>query len=432
MSPRQRPVALVIEDIHWAEPSLLELVDSLVQSIDAAPVLVLCAARPSLERSNPDWGTGPRATRIDLEPLDGDASRTMVESLLGGGTVEAEVLDRIVDAAEGNPLFAEQLLRMLVDEGTLERRDGTWHATGPLADLHVPPTIQALLAARLDTLEPDERSVIEPASVVGYIFAEAAVSALAPPDVSSRVMTEIATLTQKHLVRPVDDGDETQHRFQHIMIRDTAYDGILKRGRADLHERFVVWADGVNRDRGAEFEEILGYHLEQAWTYLSELGPLDDRGRAIGEDGARRLASAGRRAFARGDVPAAATLIGRASALLPVDHRERLKLLPDHGEALLMMGRFDEATAVLEESIRHAEAAPADAGRARLVLLLVRLRTGADGWRPDTVEQEIEATISIFERPATRQGSRWHGVCSPGSRGRMPVRRRRRGLSPRD
>ena len=400
----QRPVALVIEDIHWAEPSLLELIDSLVQSIDAAPVLVLCAARPSLGDSNPDWGTGPRATRIDLEPLDGEASRTMVESLLGGGTVEAEVLDRIVDAAEGNPLFAEQLLRMLVDEGTLERRDGTWHATGPLADLHVPPTIQALLAARLDTLEPDERSVIEPASVVGYIFAEAAVSALAPPDVSSRVMTEIATLTQKHLVRPADDGDETQHRFQHIMIRDTAYDGILKRGRADLHERFVVWADGVNRDRGAEFEEILGYHLEQAWTYLSELGPLDDRGRAIGEDGARRLASAGRRAFARGDVPAAATLIGRASALLPVDHRERLKLLPDHGEALLMMGRFDEATAVLEESIRHAEAAPADAGRARLVLLLVRLRTGAEGWGPSAVEKEIQSTIGVFEAAGDEAG----------------------------
>ena len=138
----------------------------------------------------------PRAARRRREPDDGREPARRAER------VEAEVLDRIVDAAEGNPLFAEQLLRMLVDEGTLERRDGTWHATGPLADLHVPPTIQALLAARLDTLEPDERSVIEPASVVGYIFAEAAVSALAPPDVSSRVMTEIATLTQKHLVRP--------------------------------------------------------------------------------------------------------------------------------------------------------------------------------------------------------------------------------------
>jgi tetratricopeptide (TPR) repeat protein len=400
----QRPVTLVIEDIHWAEPSLLELVDSLVQSIDDAAVLVLCAARPSLGDSTPDWGTGPRATKIDLEPLDGEASRTMVESLLGGGTVEAEVLDRIVDAAEGNPLFAEQLLRMLVDEGTLERRDGTWHATGTLADLQVPPTIQALLAARLDTLEPDERSVIEPASVVGYVFAEAAVSALAPPDVASSVITEIAALTQKHLVRPVDDGDETQHRFQHIMIRDTTYEGILKRGRADLHERFVAWADGVNRDRGAEFEEILGYHLEQAWTYLSELGPLDDHGRAIGEDGARRLSSAGRRAFARGDVPAAATLIGRAAALLPVDHRERLKLLPDHAEALLMMGRFDDATAVLEESIQYAESAPADAGRARLVHLLVRLRTGAEGWGPSSVEEEIQSTIGVFEAAGDEAG----------------------------
>ncbi len=253
-------------------------------------MLLLCPARPTLVDESPAWGTGERATRIELQPLDGDASRAMVESLLGGGTVEPDVLDRVVGAAEGNPLFAEQLLRMLVDEGMVERRNGGWHATGPLSDLHVPPTIQALLAARLDTLATGERSVIEPASVVGYMFPDAAVTALAPPDVSPHVMTELTTLAQKHLVLPVEEGDELQHRFQHIMIRDTAYDGILKRARADLHERFVAWADGVNRDRGAEFEEILGYHLEQAWRYLSELGPLDDRGRAIGEDGSRRLA----------------------------------------------------------------------------------------------------------------------------------------------
>ena len=104
------------------------------------------------------------------------------------------------------------------------------------------------------------------------------------------------------------------------MIRDTAYDGILKRARADFHERFVAWADEVNRDRGAEFEEILGYHLEQAWTYLSELGPLDDRGRAIGEDGARRLASAGRRAFARGDIPAPSTCSDARPRCCPSEH----------------------------------------------------------------------------------------------------------------
>ena len=400
----ERPVALVVEDVHWAEPTLLEMIEQLVQAIDESPVLVVCPARPELVDENPDWCVGPRSTRIDLEPLGADASRAMVESMLGGGSLEPDVLDHVVTAAEGNPLFAEQLLRMLVDEGVIERTNGTWHATGPLSDLQVPPTIQALLAARLDTLAAVERSVIEPASVVGYVFAEAAVSALTAPEVSPRVRTELATLSQKHLVRRVEEGDETHHRFQHIMIRDTAYDGILKRARADFHERFVTWADEVNRDRGTEFEEILGYHLEQAWTYLSELGPLDDHGRAIGEDGARRLSSAGRRAFARGDVPAAATLLGRAAALLPADHPDRLRLLPEHGEALLMTGRFGEASSVLEEAIAREVAAPAAAARAKLVRLLVRLRTGAEGWDPSTVDDEITSTIDVFEREGDESG----------------------------
>ena len=148
------------------------------------------------------------------------------------------------------------------------------------------------------------------------------------------------------------------------MIRDTAYDGILKRARADLHERFVDWADEVNRDRGAEFEEILGYHLEQAWKYLSELGPLDDHGREIGEDGARRLASAGSRAFTRGDIPAAASLLGRAAALLPERHPERLRLLPEHGEALLMTGRYDQAADGPRRGCRVRRHMPAAAARA--------------------------------------------------------------------
>ena len=399
-----RPVALVVEDVHWAEPSLLELIEQLVQAIHDAPVLVLCPARPALVDANPDWGIGERATRLEVQPLGDEASRAMVESLLGGATLDPEVCDRIVAAAEGNPLFAEQLLRMLVDEGVLERENGSWLATGELSELHVPPTIQALLAARLDTLASAERSVIEPASVVGYVFSDAAVSALAPPDVSQRVASELTALAEKHLVQRVDEGDEAHHRFQHIMIRDTAYDGILKRARADLHERFVVWADEVNRDRRAEFEEILGYHLEQAWTYLSELGPLDERGRAIGEDGSRRLASAGRRAFARGDVPAAATLLGRAAALLPEANSERLRLLPEHGEALLMMGRFDEATAALDEATSHETAAPSAAARAKLVQLLVRLRTGDENWDPTAVEEEIAATIEVFRDAADEAG----------------------------
>ena len=393
----ERPVVFVVQDVHWAEPTFLELLDHLLQAIDEAPVLLVCPTRPELLEEAPDWGTSERATRIVLDPLDASDSKTMIEALLGGASLEPAVLARIVVAAEGNPLYVEQLLRTLTDEGTLEQRDGGWVATSDLAELQVPPTIQALLASRLDTLESAERLVIEPASVVGYVFPEAAVAALAPPDVSPRVPLELATLTHKHLVERVEEGEDGAHRFHHIMIRDTAYEGILKRARADLHERFVMWADGVNRDRGVEFEEILGYHLEQAWSYLSELGPLDDRGRAIGEDGARRLASAGRRAFARGDVPAAANLLGRAAALLPADNPDRLSILPEHGEALLLTGRFDDASAVLEEVIGKEVAAPADAARATLIRLLVRLRTGAEGWSPATVADEIRATIPIFE-----------------------------------
>jgi len=394
---RARPVILVVQDIHLAEPTLLELLRQLA-AIDDAPILVLCTARRELEDRDPGWGETERGTTIALPALGGDASKAMVEGLLGGGTLHAETLERIVSAAEGNPLYAEQLLTMLTDEGLLERRNGEWVPTGEISELHVPPTVQALIAARLDTLSGTQRSVIEPASVVGYLFVESAVTALAPPDVTPQVPLELTTLVQKHLVQRIEDGDEGAHRFEHIMVRDTAYDGILKRARADLHERFVRWADGVNRDRGVEFEEILGYHLEQAWTYLSELGPLDERGIAIGADGARRLASAGRRAFVRGDIPGAAALLGRAAALLQDDAPERIRLLPDHGEALLMTGRYDEATAVLDDATGRSVEAPAAAARASLVRLLVRLRTGEAGeWRPERVDEEINRAIGVFE-----------------------------------
>jgi predicted ATPase/class 3 adenylate cyclase len=402
---RDKPVVFVIEDIHWAEPTMLNLIEHLAQAIGDAPVALVCPSRPELLEEVPRWGTGERATVITLEPLDAEQSKTMIEGLLEGDTLDPDVLERVAAASEGNPLFAEQLLRMLTDEGALEQRHGVWHATGDLSQIHVPPTIQALLASRLDSLAGGERSVIEPASVVGYVFAEAAVTALTPPEISPTVRGELATLEHKHLVRRLEDADEGAHRFHHIMIRDTAYDGILKRARADLHARFVAWADLANRERSGEFEEILGYHLEQAWTYLSELGPLDERGREIGEDGARRLASAGRRAFARGDIPAAATLLGRATALLPSEHPTRLRLLPDYGEALLLIGDFEEAAPVLEEAIGYAAHAPLAAARASLIRLLVRLRTGGPAeWRRETVDEEIAAARAVFEREGDEAG----------------------------
>ena len=239
-----------------------------------------------------------------------------------------------------------------------------------------------------------------------------------------RVGTELTSLGHKHFVQRID-GDDGAHRFQHIMIRDTAYDGYSSARGQTSTSGSSPWADGVNRDREAEFEEILGYHLEQAWIYLSELGPLDDQGLTIGADGSRRLASAGRRAFVRGDISAAAALLGRAAALLPNDDTERLQLLPEHGEALLMTGRFEEASAALAEAIESTTVAPAAAARASLVRLLVRLRTGdPEGWEGPTVEQEISGAIDVFERVGDDAGlaMAWR-LRSWARRRSMPFRR---------
>src|ERR687887_897538 len=393
---REQPLVVVFDDVHWAEPTFLDLVEHLTDSIHDAPVLLVCPSRPDVVERREGWAEGPRGRRLPLEPLSPAETERVVEHLLGSVEVAPEARARIVEASEGNPLFAEQLLAMLMDGGYLERENGVWRATRTLSELDVPPTIHALLAARLDRLEPEGRAVVEPASVVGLVFPKDAVAELAADGIRTGLDGHLATLERKQLVRPHADA-QVSYRFNHILIRDAAYQGLLKRTRATLHERFVEGADRVNRDRdrAAEFEEILGYHLEQAYRYLSELGPLDDHGREVGRRAAERLASAGRRAFGRGDMTAAANLLERAAALLEPDDPERLTLLPDLGEALVDTGDFARA----EEVLRDAEATGDErlAEEARLSLLLVRF-FGADpeSWAEE-VERETARAIPIFE-----------------------------------
>jgi tetratricopeptide (TPR) repeat protein len=232
--------------------------------------------------------------------------------------------------------------------------------------------------------------------------------------VQKDVGTHLATLARKRFVRP-GGADRTNggaaatggwFRFDHILIRDATYETLLKRARATLHERFVEWADRVNGDRVQEYEEILGYHLEQAYRYLGELGPLDEHGLGVGADAARRLSSAGRRAMRRGDAAAAANLLERAAALLPELDPGRIELLPDLGETLVQLGRFAEADAVLRDASDAAVAASEVRlqARASLVRLLVRLRTGdADEWA-DAAVAEVDDAIEVFEEAGDHAG----------------------------
>jgi class 3 adenylate cyclase/tetratricopeptide (TPR) repeat protein len=402
---RERPVVVVFDDVQWAEPTLLDLIRHVADSAEG-PVFVLCMARPDLLERHSEWPQTSDAPLISLAPLSPYDMGRIVENTLGTGEVADELRTRILEAADGNPLFVEQMLSMLIDEGTLRLEGGRWRPTSQLSEITVPPTIQALLTARLEQLDRDDRAVVDPASVAGLRFAQGAVEFLVDDPLRPGVDSRLGSLSGKQLIRRDPEGPFTEdgYRFEHVLIRETAYKRMLKRRRASLHERFVDWADRLNRERGreAEFDEILGYHLEQAHAYLSELGPLDEHGREVGRRAAARLSTAGRRAFSRGDMPAAAKLLRRAADLMPAGGRSRLELLPDLGEALVDTGEFHAAGAFLTEAIDGAEAIADERLKARAQAVRRLLKGHADTADPASWADEAvrwgQSVLPVFER----------------------------------
>ena len=300
---RERPLVVIFDDVHWAEPTFLDLVEYLGAWTDDAPILLLAIARPDLLDERPTWADPEvGVATLRLGPLDGDDTRALVANL-AGDSVDEDQRNRVVELAEGYPLFAEQLVAWIEESG--EEDD--------LAT--VPATIEALLASRLDRLDVDERAVLERAAVVGREFWRGAVTALSPQGELAAVNRHLMSLVRKGLVRraPSDLPREDALRFHHVLIRDVAYAGIPKSVRADLHERAADWLE----KRADEPNEVVGYHLEQAHGYRSELGPVDRAVRRLGAEAGERLGRAGVRALARGDSRAAVNLLGRATSLLP-------------------------------------------------------------------------------------------------------------------
>ena len=280
---------VVFDDIQWGEATFRDLIEHVALLSSGASVLLLCMARPELTERQPTW-----PVTLRLEPLGEEAVDELIPEHVPG-----ELRERIARAAGGNPLFIEEMLAMAGDT------DG---------DVVVPPTLQALLAARLDQLETAERRVLERGSIEGEIFHRGAVQALAPDE--TQVTPRLAALVRKELIRPNkpllagDDG----FRFRHLLIRDAAYDALPKATRADLHVRLASWLEQRGTEL-VELGEILGYHLEQACRYRAELGlPFDDELAAAARG---RLVAAGHRAQLRSDHRAAAGLLERASALVP-------------------------------------------------------------------------------------------------------------------
>jgi class 3 adenylate cyclase/tetratricopeptide (TPR) repeat protein len=398
----ERPAVIVFDDIHWAETTMLELIAHLAASAKA-PVLVIATARPDLIDEHPRWLEGKEnAATISLEPLSDADGEQIVQNILGPIGLPAVVQERVARAAEGNPLFVEQIVSSFIDDGLL-RVDptGGWTVHGAVADVQVPPTIAALLSARVDKLPAEEKALLETGSVAGAVFHRGAVEELSAPALRERVPATIAGLDAKQLLHPVESSfpGDSAYRFHHVLLRDAAYQRLLKRARADLHEHFGDWLERVAGPRMLEFEEIVGYHLEQSYRFRGELGPLDEKAIAVGVRASARLAAAGRRAIARGDVPAAANLIERAMSALPAGDRGRIELAVDLGETLREKGDFARAADVLRTAIDEANAASDIALRTALTLveLLVQKSTEPIGWE-DRALTETRRAIDVFDR----------------------------------
>ena len=392
----EKPLVVLFDDIHWAEPTFLDLLEYVTRFSAEHPLLLVCTARPDLRETRPDWNT--LGETIVLEPLSQDESAHLIANLLGSVGLPADVQARITDAAEGNPLFVEEMLRKLIDERLLERDNGHWSARGDLSEVAVPGTINALLSARLDQLELEERAVIQRASVVGKVFWWGAVTELSPEDDRPRVGSNLQTLLRKELVHPDRSGfaGEDAFRFSHILVRDAAYGSMPKRSRADLHRRFAGWLERKAGDRIAEFEEIVGYHLELAYRYEAELGPVGDEARAVAEAAAERLAAAGRRALANWDLSATENLLSRAVDLLPATDPRRLDLLLDLGLALAQSD-IPRAEAVLSEAVDGARAVgdPVLEARAGLRRVFVRMLLDPNIIQLEALD-EVEGYLARF------------------------------------
>ena len=378
---RRRPLVVVFDDLHWAEPTFLDLIEHVSDLSRDAPIVVLCIARPELLDARPGWGGGKlNATSILLEPLSAEDTSQLIRNLLSRATLPPHLLERITVATEGNPLFAEELLAMLIDEGLLRHDNGSWTVADELADLPVPPTIHALLAARLEALPDEEQALLSHASVEGTSFHRGALEDLAPASLEHSLERSLTSLVRRDLLRPdrASFPDDEGFRFRHMLIRDAAYRSLSKEMRGELHERFAAWLMRTAGPRLGEFEQIGGYHLEQAYRSLADLGRLDSNAQQLAVRGAELLESAGRRAFTRSDQTGAVSLLERAAALYPNDHASRPRLLHALGAALIEAGKLDDAERVLADASRAAAAAGDDCAAARVVVQqqFLRLRRG--------------------------------------------------------
>jgi class 3 adenylate cyclase/tetratricopeptide (TPR) repeat protein len=397
---RRRPLVAIFDDVQWGTATFLDLLEHITDWSRDAPILLLAIARPELLEARPTWGGGKmNATTLLLEPLDDASVSQVLNNLVGRQPLPAELARKIEEAAEGNPFFVEELLAMLVDDGILERDGDAYRVTRTPSEIAVPPTIELLLAARLDHLPSEERAVLGRAAVVGKRFGASEVAQISPEPDRGATLQRLLGLVRKELVR-LDEGatpdldeldEEVRFRFRHQLVRDAAYESLPKQERARLHQAFASWMVEALAHRSEELHEVIGYHLEQACLYVRSVGGATAAASRLAERAVDHLAAAAERARTVGDLGAMARLLERAVSLLPAADPRRLGLLPRLAEGLTEIGRLGEAQTAIDEVLSEENVDPA-ARAAAMEFVELQLQLGRPAGQ---IEPMVDEALEI-------------------------------------
>ncbi len=429
---RRGPVVVVVEDLHWADPTMLDVLDELAERLDG-PILFLCTARSDLLRSRPDWGGGSRGfTSLPLDPLTGEEGARLVSHLLETDALADAVRQRILASAEGNPFFLEEIVHQLIDEGSLVRDDGRWRARGAIEEVKIPDSVQAVILARLDLLSPEEKRVAQRAAVVGRVFWDGAVRALSGVDDLEAVLR---TLRRREFVLEALSSSiagQAEFAFKHVLIRDVAYESLPRKERGRAHAEVAAWIEQRSGERTGELAELLAHHYEAAFSYL-QAEDLRQKARshllAAAANAHRRFATRQGERFARRAVELSDTGAERVEALEALGdlhylaflgdeawraYRGALAELDEHdpayarlaGKAALFGARFlgsmhelpelDEVRRVIETGLRGAPGA----GPERTLLLVNRgfLLVQRESRRDAAAETAVQEAVAAAEQ----------------------------------
>ena len=371
---------VIFEDLHWAEPTFLDLVESLALQPGESPITVVCIARPELLDQRPAWAAeADRKVSIQLTPLGEAAAAALLDTVSAGQRIAPATRARLIDTAGGNPLYLEQLTVSLSEQSRSDIQPA------------LPPTIQALLSARLQRLGPGASSVLVRAAIVGKDFGEQEIRGLLPAEARAPLRRNLQTLVAKGLVQRGPGRDPfDEYSFRHTLIQEAAYRSIPKSLRAELHHSYADWMEATIAEPYPARSEILGYHLEQSVRYRAELWPADPESAALSRRAAAHLETAGGAAHDRGDDVAAVNLLDRTVALLPGDDPALGRLYTSLGTVLIEAGQFEKAKATLDHA-QHITTANGDDllnAHARVQALVLGLELD-----PDAAVMEITRTL---------------------------------------